>query len=88
MHKCAYCTYAEGTEFVVSYMTDSGRVTGDHFVCQPCFPLVEKGKRGIIAPKAQVANGVCPNCEGSGKYFYSGGAVGICYQCNGTAKVK
>jgi hypothetical protein len=87
VNKCAYCTYAEGTEFVASYMTDSGRITGDHHVCLPCFPMVEKSKRGIVAVKAEVAEGVCPNCEGGGKYFYSGGAIGVCYNCNGAGKV-
>jgi hypothetical protein len=88
MIKCAYCSHAEGTEFVSSYMQDSGRVTGDHYVCVPCFPLVEKSKRGIVAAQKESAAGVCPNCDGTGKYFYAGGAVGVCYQCNGNGKVK
>lgn len=42
--------------------------------------------RGIT--ETEVADDACGNCDGTGKYFYSNGAVGICYECNGRGKQK
>lgn len=33
-----------------------------------------------------VADDACGKCEGSGQYVFSTGAVGVCYQCNGSGK--
>jgi len=33
-----------------------------------------------------VADDACGKCDGTGKYIFSSGAVGICYQCNGKGK--
>jgi len=33
-----------------------------------------------------VADDACSKCDGSGKYVFSSGAVGVCYQCNGAGK--
>jgi len=33
-----------------------------------------------------LADDACVNCDGTGKYIFSSGAIGICYQCNGKGK--
>jgi hypothetical protein len=33
-----------------------------------------------------VADDACGKCDGTGKYVFSSGAVGICYQCDGKGK--
>jgi hypothetical protein len=33
-----------------------------------------------------VADDACGKCDGTGKYIFTSGAVGICYQCNGKGK--
>ena len=88
MSKCGNCQRAEGTEWVSEYQLGTGMMSGNYFVCLPCLPIEQKSMKPMITPKSKVADGVCPNCDGSGKYFYSGGAVGICYQCNGKGKDK
>jgi hypothetical protein len=45
---------------------------------------VSDAYRGIS--QTEVAHDACGKCDGTGKYFYSIGTVGICYQCNGTGK--
>jgi len=33
-------------------------------------------------------DGACDKCGGNGKYVFSNGTIGVCYQCNGTGKDK
>jgi hypothetical protein len=40
------------------------------------------------AAAQQIADDACGKCAGSGKYEFSTGATGVCYQCNGNGKEK
>lgn len=88
--KCGNCRREDGTEYVPAYQLATGTVTGDYLVCASCLPIEQKAIQRQFLPLSgrPSIDGQCPNCEGTGKYFYSGGAVGICYSCNGNGKEK
>ena len=91
MTKCGNCQRAEGTEWIAAYRAPSGRECGNYLVCLTCLPIELEHSDplyGVSLFDRQVADGVCRNCEGSGKYFYSGGAIGVCYQCGGNGRSK
>jgi hypothetical protein len=48
--------------------------------------LVSDAYKGIV--KTVVPEDACSKCDGSGKYHFASGVIGICYQCNGTGKEK
>jgi hypothetical protein len=46
--------------------------------------LVSRAYKGTA--HITVADDACGKCDGTGKYIFSSGAVGICYQCDGKGK--
>jgi hypothetical protein len=49
--------------------------------------MSEDQKNAFASEYANHKDGTCGKCEGSRKYIYASGAIGICYQCDGVGKI-